>query len=75
LPAELSQQLARVTVAGAGELLHQSEATAAQLRANVASPGGTTEAALGVLMGREGWQPLLSKAIAAATKRSKELAG
>ena len=75
LPAELSQQLARVTVAGAGELLHQSEATAAQLRANVTSPGGTTEAALSVLMGGEGWQPLLSKAIAAATKRSKELAG
>ena len=75
LPAELSQHLARVTVAGAGELLHQSEEAAAQLRTNVTSPGGTTEAALSVLMGGDGWQPLVTKAIAAATKRSKELAG
>ena len=75
LPAELSQHLARVTVAGAGELLHQSEEAAAQLRTNVTSPGGTTEAALSVLMGGAGGQPLVTKAIAAATKRAKELAG
>jgi pyrroline-5-carboxylate reductase len=75
LPADLSHQLARVTVAGAGELLHQSDATAAQLRTNVTSPGGATEAALSVLAGEDGWQPLLSKAIAAAAKRSRELAG
>ena len=75
LPAELSQQLARVTVAGAGELLHQSDETAADLRTNVTSPGGTTEAALAVLMDAGGWQPILTKAIAAATKRSKDLAG
>jgi len=74
LPAELSQQLARVTVAGAGELLHQSGETATRLRTNVTSPGGTTEAALAVLMAEDGWQPLLTKAIAAATKRSRELA-
>ena len=55
-------------------MLHQSEEAAAQLRTNVTSPGGTTEAALGVLMGGDGWQPLVTKAIAAATKRSKELA-
>lgn len=75
LPADLSHQLARVTVAGAGELLHLSDETAAELRANVSSPGGTTVEALGVLMGEDGWQPIITKAIAAAAKRSKELAG
>ncbi len=75
LPADLSQRLARLTVAGAGELLHRSDEPAARLRANVTSPGGTTEAALGVLMAGDGWQPLLTKAIAAAAKRSRELAG
>ncbi len=75
LPADLSRRLARLTVAGAGELLHRSDETAARLRADVTSPGGTTEAALGVLMAGDGWQPLLTKAIAAAAKRSRELAG
>ena len=74
LPAELAMKLARETVSGSGELLHRSELDAATLRKNVTSPGGTTAAALDVLMGAEGFEPLLTKAIAAATKRSKELA-
>ena len=75
LPAELSAKLARVTVAGAGELLYQSIEEASTLRENVTSPGGTTAEALRVLMADDGWQPLVDKAIAAATARSKELAG
>ena len=74
LPAELATKLARETVAGSGELLHRSEQDSATLRQNVTSPGGTTAAALEVLMGQDGMQPLMIRAIAAATKRSKELA-
>ncbi|WP_028350743.1 pyrroline-5-carboxylate reductase [Bradyrhizobium murdochi] len=74
LPAELATKLARETVAGSGELLHRSELASATLRQNVTSPGGTTAAALEVLMSKDGLQPLMIRAIAAATKRSKELA-
>ncbi len=74
LPEELAKRLARVTVAGSGELLHCSNEEPATLRQNVTSPGGTTAEALRVLMGEDGWQPLLDKAIAAATARSRELA-
>ena len=74
LPPELATKLARETVSGSGELLHRSELDSATLRKNVTSPGGTTAAALEVLMGADGFEPLLTKAIAAATKRSKELA-
>lgn len=74
LPAEIATQLARATVAGAGELMHQSGIDAATLRQNVTSPKGTTYAALQVLMAGDGMQPLFDKAIAAATARSKELA-
>jgi pyrroline-5-carboxylate reductase len=74
LPQELAAKLARETVAGSGELLHRSGLPAATLRQNVASPGGTTAAALAVLMGPDGMQSLLTRAVAAATKRSKELA-
>jgi pyrroline-5-carboxylate reductase len=75
LPADLAARLARATVAGSGELLHQSPLDAATLRRNVASPGGTTAAALGVLTAPDGLDPLMEKAIAAATRRSRELAG
>ncbi|HWK93963.1 MAG TPA: pyrroline-5-carboxylate reductase [Pseudolabrys sp.] len=75
LPPELAYRLARETVAGSGELLHQSSLDAATLRQNVTSPGGTTAAALNVLMGPAGFDKLLGEAIAAAAKRSKELAG
>jgi pyrroline-5-carboxylate reductase len=74
LPQELATRLARETVAGSGELLHRSEAPSATLRQNVTSPGGTTAAALQVLMGPDGMQSLLTRAVLAATKRSKELA-
>ncbi len=75
LPADLASRLARETVAGSGELLHRSGLDAATLRQNVTSPGGTTAAALEVLMGPGGFDVLLTKAIAAATRRSRELAG
>ena len=74
LPPELATKLARETVAGSGELLHRSEDSSATLRKNVTSPGGTTQAALEVLMGDGGLQQLMIRAVAAATKRSKELA-
>jgi pyrroline-5-carboxylate reductase len=74
LSAELATRLARETVAGSGELLHRSDLSSATLRQNVTSPGGTTAAALEVLMGKDGMQPLLTRAVAAATRRSKELA-
>ncbi|MDQ2102356.1 pyrroline-5-carboxylate reductase [Azospirillum isscasi] len=74
LPAELAMRLARATVAGAGELLHQSPTDAADLRKAVTSPNGTTQAALDVLMAGDGIQPLLDRAVAAAARRSRELA-
>ncbi len=75
LPAELSMLLARATVAGSGELMRVSGLEASVLRQNVTSPKGTTYAALQVLMGANGLQPLFNEAIEAATKRSRELAG
>ncbi|MGB9114426.1 pyrroline-5-carboxylate reductase [Bradyrhizobium sp.] len=74
LPEALASRLARETVAGSGELLHRSDLSSATLRQNVTSPGGTTAAALAVLMGADGMQSLLTRAVAAATRRSKELA-
>jgi pyrroline-5-carboxylate reductase len=75
LPADMAARLARATVAGSGELLHQSPLDAATLRQNVTSPNGTTAAALSVLMAADGLGPLMEKAVAAAAKRSRELAG
>jgi pyrroline-5-carboxylate reductase len=75
LPADLAARLARETVAGSGDLLHRSDHDAAMLRQNVTSPGGTTAAALEVLTGPGGFDELLTRAIAAATRRSRELAG
>jgi pyrroline-5-carboxylate reductase len=75
LQPELAQKLARCTVAGAGELLHRSDLDAATLRQNVTSPGGTTAAALEVLMAQSGGLPeLMRKAVSAAARRSRELA-
>ena len=74
LPEALATKLARETLAGAGELLHRSDLSAASLRQNVTSPGGTTAAALEVLMGAGGLQSLMTRAVAAATRRSRELA-
>ncbi|SON57057.1 Pyrroline-5-carboxylate reductase [Hartmannibacter diazotrophicus] len=75
LPDELAARLARQTVVGAGELLRLSPLDPATLRQNVTSPNGTTFAALQVLMGEGGMKPLMEKAVAAATARSRELAG
>lgn len=75
LPPALARRLARETVAGSAELMHRSPLDAARLRQNVTSPGGTTAAALEVLMGPDGFDRLLTDAIAAATQRSRELAG
>lgn len=75
LPPDLAERLARATVAGSGELLHLSPLPASTLRENVTSPGGTTAAALAVLMGEQGFDPALRLAVAAATRRSRELAG
>ncbi len=74
LPADLAARLARVTVAGSGELVRLAEEPPAQLRENVTSPGGTTLEALKILMAPDGLQPLMTRAIAAATRRSRELA-
>jgi len=75
LPAALAETLARETIAGSGELLHRSPLPAATLRQNVTSPGGTTAAALDVLMGNDGLDPLMTRAVAAATRRGRDLAG
>ena len=75
LPAELADRLALATVAGSGELARLATDPPARLRENVTSPGGTTAAALEVLMGAEGLCPLLDRAVAAAAGRSRELAG
>ncbi len=74
LPADLSRRLALATVAGAGALAAQSDEPPGTLRQNVTSPGGTTHAALGVLMADDGLQQLMTRAVAAATQRSLELA-
>ncbi len=74
LPPDIAARLARATVAGSGELARLSDEDAAQLRINVTSPGGTTEAALGVLMADDGMASLMKRAIAAAAKRSRDLA-
>jgi pyrroline-5-carboxylate reductase len=75
IPADLARLLARETVSGSGALLAASTEDAAALRRAVTSPGGTTERALGELMAAEAWPRAVSRAIAAATARSRELAG
>ena len=75
LSPELAATLARHTVVGAGELLLASGEDPAELRRGVTSPGGTTEAALAVLMGEDGLPRLMREAVAAAARRSRELAG
>ncbi len=76
LPPDLAAKLARETVAGSGELLHRSLLDPATLRQNVTSPGGTTAAALEVLMAAaDGLDPLLARAVAQAARRSRDLAG
>jgi pyrroline-5-carboxylate reductase len=77
LAPDLAAKLARATISGAGELLHQSTLEPAELRRNVTSPGGTTQAALNVLMGEDSatgpMQELVTRAVAAAQARAREL--
>lgn len=75
IPADLARLLARQTVAGSGALLAASAEESAALRVAVTSPGGTTKAALDVLMADAAWPATMERAIEAATKRSRELAG
>ncbi len=74
LDADLAMRLARATVAGAGELIHRSDEDAHVLRRNVTSPGGTTAAALEVMMKDEALQGVFDEALAAAKRRAHELA-
>lgn len=73
IPPDLARRMARATVAGSGALLAASTEDAAALRRAVTSPKGTTERALAVLLAE--WPGAMSRAIAAATERSRELAG
>jgi pyrroline-5-carboxylate reductase len=75
LPADLAAVLARQTVVGSGALLGASTLTPETLRRNVTSPGGTTAAALEVLMAPDGLEALMTRAIAAARRRGEELGG
>ena len=74
LPSALSMNLARATVCGAGELAYRDTTPADVLRRNVTSPGGTTEAALSVLVEGDALAELMARAVVAATQRSRELA-
>jgi pyrroline-5-carboxylate reductase len=71
-PAQ-AEKFARATITGAGALLKADKAPASKLREAVTSPGGTTAAALTVLMAKDGLAPLVKRAVAAARKRAKEL--
>jgi pyrroline-5-carboxylate reductase len=73
LPRALAAKLARATVAGSGALLDMDSSSAESLRRNVTSPGGTTEAALDVLMAMDGLSPLIRRAVAAAHRKAREL--
>jgi pyrroline-5-carboxylate reductase len=76
LPADIAARLARATVEGAGELLFQCpESTVAELRENVTSRGGTTAAALEILMAQDGLAPLIERAVRAAERRAAALSG
>ena len=74
LAADLANRLALTTVAGAGALAEQTEDSPTVLRQNVTSPGGTTAAALEVLMADDGLQQLMARAVTAAKERGQELA-
>lgn len=74
LPADLAMKLAKATVGGAGQLAEDAAESPAQLRVNVTSPGGTTAAALAVLMDEQtGFPALLKRAVKAAADRGREL--
>jgi len=74
LPAETAKRLARATIAGAGAMLEAEKREPAELRRDVTSPGGTTEAALRILAGPKGLSSLIARAVRAAARRAQELA-
>jgi pyrroline-5-carboxylate reductase len=74
LPPDIALRLARRTVIGSGALLKADPSPVEELRKNVTSPHGTTEAALKVLMAKNGMAPLIRRAVSAARKRAKQLA-
>jgi pyrroline-5-carboxylate reductase len=73
LSSAIALKLARQTVIGSGALLKSDPSPAERLRRNVTSPGGTTEAALKVLLGKDGLKPLIARAVRAARRRAKQL--
>jgi len=73
LPRAAARKLARATLAGSGALLEHDPREPEELRRSVTSPHGTTEAALNVLMAKDGLKPLMRRAVSAARKRGKEL--
>jgi pyrroline-5-carboxylate reductase len=73
LPRKVAEQLARATITGAGALLDAEMTEPAVLRQNVTSPGGTTQAALNVLMAEDGLAALMRRAVDAANRRAEEL--
>jgi pyrroline-5-carboxylate reductase len=75
LSADAAKRLARATVAGAGAMLDADLREPSALRRDVTSPGGTTEAALSILMAENGLESLMARAIRAARKRAEELSG
>lgn len=75
LPPTIARTLARATVIGAAALMKETGEEPSELRRQVTSPGGTTEAALKVLLGDAGLDPLLIQAVQAAMVRARELAG
>lgn len=76
LPAGVAARLARATLEGAGELaFRMPQKSLAELRQSVTSPGGTTAAALSVLMAHDGLAPLMERAVRAAKQRAVELSG
>ena len=71
--AAIAEQLARATISGAGALIAADARPASELRKEVTSPGGTTEAALKVLMSPDGLDALMQRAVEAATRRGRDL--
>jgi len=73
LPRATSAMLARATVAGTGALLDADRRDPAELRRDVTTPGGTTEAAFRILLAKDGLEALMTRAVAAAKARAEEL--
>ncbi len=73
LSSETAAKLARETIIGASALLAESDKSSTELREAVTSPGGTTQAALDILIDNDGLEQLMRKAVKAAFERAREL--